>query len=105
MQFLILKNIKKISAVIFFLQFLVIKALDPDWIRIRIGVHPKMLDPDPGWNECGSATLVLWAGGGVLSEVLHGPGLQAGVRGLSRLSRGGDHLRCEGGGGQREDFL
>jgi hypothetical protein len=24
---------------------LVIKALDPDWIRI--GVHPKMLDPDP----------------------------------------------------------
>jgi hypothetical protein len=26
---------------------LVIKALDPDWIRIRIGVHPKMLDPDP----------------------------------------------------------
>jgi hypothetical protein len=25
---------------------LVIKALDPDWIRIRIGVHPKMLDPD-----------------------------------------------------------
>jgi hypothetical protein len=26
---------------------LVIKALDPDWIRIRIGVYPKMLDPDP----------------------------------------------------------
>jgi hypothetical protein len=26
---------------------LVFKALDPDWIRIRIGVHPKMLDPDP----------------------------------------------------------
>jgi hypothetical protein len=24
-----------------------IKALDPDWIRIRIGVHPKMSDPDP----------------------------------------------------------
>jgi hypothetical protein len=34
------------SAVIFYL-FLVIKALDPDWIRIWIGVHPKMLDPDP----------------------------------------------------------
>jgi hypothetical protein len=34
------------SAVIFF-QFLVIKALDPDWIRIRIGIQPKMLDPDP----------------------------------------------------------
>ncbi len=31
----------------YFFQFLVIKALDPDWIRIRIGVHPKMLDPDP----------------------------------------------------------
>ncbi len=45
MQFLIIKNKNKISAVIFF-QFLVIKALDPDWIRIRIGVHPKMLDPD-----------------------------------------------------------
>jgi hypothetical protein len=32
------------SAVIFF-QFLVIIALDPDWIQIRI--QPKMLDPDP----------------------------------------------------------
>ncbi len=30
-----------------FFQFLVIKALDSDWIRIRIGIHPKMLDPDP----------------------------------------------------------
>ncbi len=29
---------------------MVIKALDPDpdWIRIRIGIQPKMLDPDPG---------------------------------------------------------
>ena len=26
---------------------MVIKALDPDWIRIRIGVHPKMPGPDP----------------------------------------------------------
>ncbi len=26
---------------------MVIKALDPDWIRIRIGIHPKKLDPDP----------------------------------------------------------
>jgi hypothetical protein len=26
---------------------LVIKALDPDWIQIRIGIQPKMLDPDP----------------------------------------------------------
>jgi hypothetical protein len=31
-------------ALIFFLQFLVIKTLDPDWIRI--GIQPKMLDPD-----------------------------------------------------------
>jgi hypothetical protein len=30
-----------------FSQFLVIKALDPYWIRIRIGIQPKMLDPDP----------------------------------------------------------
>ncbi len=45
LQFLI-KNFFFFSAVIFF-QFLVIKALDPDWIRIRIGVHPEMLDPDP----------------------------------------------------------
>jgi hypothetical protein len=28
-------------------QFLVIKALDPDWIRIRITIQPKMLDSDP----------------------------------------------------------
>jgi hypothetical protein len=27
-----------------FFQFLAIKTLDPDWIRI--GIHPKMLDPD-----------------------------------------------------------
>jgi hypothetical protein len=27
------------------LQFLVIKTLDPDWIRI--GIQQKMLDPDP----------------------------------------------------------
>ncbi len=50
LQFLIKKNVIFFSAVIFF-QFLVIKALDPDWIRtrirIRIGVHPKMPDPDP----------------------------------------------------------
>jgi hypothetical protein len=26
---------------------LVIKTLDPDWIRIWIGIQPKMLDPDP----------------------------------------------------------
>jgi hypothetical protein len=27
-------------------QILVVKALDPDWIPIRIGIQPKMLDPD-----------------------------------------------------------
>ncbi len=29
----------------YFFKFLVIKTLDPDWIRI--GFQPKMLDPDP----------------------------------------------------------
>jgi hypothetical protein len=50
LQFLIEKNLIFFSAVIFF-QFLVIKALDPDWIRIRIririGLQPQPLDPDP----------------------------------------------------------
>ncbi len=46
LQFLIKKKFKFFSAVIFF-QFLVIKALDPDWIRIRIGLRPQTLDPDP----------------------------------------------------------
>jgi hypothetical protein len=41
---MIKKKINFFSAVIFFFQFLVIKALDPDWIRIRI--QPKMLGPD-----------------------------------------------------------
>jgi hypothetical protein len=40
------KNLIFFSAVIFF-KFLVIKALDPDWIRIRIGIQPQTLDPDP----------------------------------------------------------
>ncbi len=39
------KKIKNFSAVNFF-QILVIKTLDPDWIRIWIGIQPKMLDPD-----------------------------------------------------------
>jgi hypothetical protein len=34
-----------------FFQFLFIKALDPDWIRILIGVQPKMLDADPDPDE------------------------------------------------------
>ncbi len=48
LQFLIKKKFKFFSAVIFF-QFLVMKALDPDWIRIRIriGLQPQTLDPDP----------------------------------------------------------
>ncbi len=46
LQFLTKKNLKKFSAEIFF-QFLVITALDPDWIRIQICIQPKMLDPDP----------------------------------------------------------
>ncbi len=42
------KKFNFFSAVIFF-QFLVIKALDPYWIRIRIriGLQPQPLDPDP----------------------------------------------------------
>jgi hypothetical protein len=40
------------SAVNFF-EFLVIKTLDPYWIRIRIriGIQPKLLDPDPDSME------------------------------------------------------
>ncbi len=42
-----------------FFQFLVIKALDPDWIRIRIriGLQPQPLDPGSVKNEYGSETL------------------------------------------------
>ena len=47
LQFLIKKKFNFFFSAVIFSQFLVIKALDPDWIRIRIGVHPKMLDPDP----------------------------------------------------------
>jgi hypothetical protein len=43
LQFLIKKKFTFFSAVIFF-QFLAIKALDPDWIRIGSGLD---LDPDP----------------------------------------------------------
>ncbi len=39
--FFYLKNIKFLAAVNIF-QFLVIKTLDPDWIRIRIGIQPKI---------------------------------------------------------------
>ncbi len=30
---------------------MVIIALDPDWIRIRIGIQPNMVDPDPDPDE------------------------------------------------------
>ncbi len=46
MQFLIKIKYKKIFSCNFF-QFLVIKALDPYWIRIRIGLQHQTLDPDP----------------------------------------------------------
>jgi hypothetical protein len=46
LQFLIKKNSNFVSYVIFF-QFLVIKGLDPDWIRIRFGLQDPTLDPDP----------------------------------------------------------
>jgi hypothetical protein len=41
-----------------FLQFLLIKILDPDWIRNRMGIQPKMLDPDQDLIESGSETLL-----------------------------------------------
>jgi hypothetical protein len=40
-------DIKKTNSALNFFQFLVIKSVDPDWIRIRIGIQLKMLDPDP----------------------------------------------------------
>ncbi len=43
LHFLIIKKIIFFSALIFF-QVLVMKALDPNWIRI--GVQPQTLDPD-----------------------------------------------------------
>ena len=63
LQFLNKKFFFFFSAVIFF-QFLVIKALDPDWIRIRIriGLHPDPYGSGSGSgsvkNEYGSETLV-----------------------------------------------
>ncbi len=53
LQFLIKNKNKKHFSAVIFSQFFVIKALDPDWIRIRIRIdgHPKMLDPDPDPDE------------------------------------------------------
>ncbi len=39
-------------------QFLVTKPLDPVWIRIRIGIQPKMLDPDPSCIDAGVRIIV-----------------------------------------------
>jgi hypothetical protein len=47
LQFLIKKNIKKFFSCIFVFNFWSLKT----WIRIRIGVHPKMLGPDPDPDE------------------------------------------------------
>jgi hypothetical protein len=46
LQFLIKKKVNFFFSCKFF-SILVIKALDPDWIRIRIGLQPQPLDPDP----------------------------------------------------------
>ncbi len=51
------------SAVSFF-QILVNKALNPVWIRIRIGIQSKMLDPDEMNADPHSATLVPDPGAG-----------------------------------------
>ena len=53
LQFLIKKTFNFFFSAVIFFQLLVIKALDPDWIRIRIriririGLHPDPPDPDP----------------------------------------------------------
>ncbi len=49
---------------------MVIKALDPDpyWIRIRIGIQPEMLDPDPDEIVAGPQPCLQVHGG--LAEVL-----------------------------------
>ena len=38
---------KKLNIFQLYIFFFVIKTLDPDWIRIWIGIQPKMLDPEP----------------------------------------------------------
>ncbi len=53
LYFLIQKKFNFFFSCNFFLKFLVFKALDPYWIRIRIriGIQPKMLDSDPDPDE------------------------------------------------------
>ncbi len=43
----------------FYYYMPVIKTLIPDWIRIRIGIQPKMLDPDPYQMNTDPVPLVL----------------------------------------------
>jgi len=43
---------------IFFLQFLVIKSLDPDWIRIRIRIHFWNAGSVSWYNKSGSTALL-----------------------------------------------
>jgi len=43
-----------------FFALLVIKTLHPDWILIRIGIQPKMQDPDPDSNESEYCFLITW---------------------------------------------
>ncbi len=52
------KNNKKIFSYKFF-PILVIKTLNPDCIRIRIGIQPKMLEPDSESMNLDSETLAL----------------------------------------------
>ncbi len=58
------------------------KALDPDWIRIRIGVQPKMLDPDP--DEMRMRMAATLPGSGHAAHVT-GPVLERNRRSLFRL--------------------
>ncbi len=58
LQCFIFKKWRKKIPAVNISQYLVIKTLEPDWIRNRIGIQPKMLDPnDPDSNETGSKTL------------------------------------------------
>jgi hypothetical protein len=75
---------------------LVIKALDPDWIRI--GIQPKMLDPDPDEMNADPqpclhqyilfATQILYLSGRVITYILvtAGAGVHEGGVAAARLS-------------------
>ncbi len=58
LQFLIKKKFKFFFFSCSFFQFLVIKGLDPDWIRIRIGPTSNA-GSGSGKNKYGSETLIL----------------------------------------------